>query len=553
MLLRKRIMQEFERGKGGTFALSAKTCKKKYLPTKKYENIDAIFEAYGSLPDVNTFRQELIRKGIVDDDVYFELIRKNKVIPYGIIGVADVISSWNEIETYKVFNKSIYTIVGSLTPENPANHASYPLYGYCEDDGGDDDGSNHRNIHTLKWRYAYLDRDHKLVHVKEITVSMTEGNNVEIAATDGDFLPRLEDRDIVRTKESNYTFKRKNVINTCSSSFMYACWYVLRSICYTIYEAYVKRYKIGEYYAREIGLTHQIYNAYKFGKIRDRSRKIEILIPILEKIRFSKQELVYILNGCEDEDTVVKMLINREDEDTVAKMLIKREEQGKKGLSIDKLDIIAKLNKDIKEIQDFVGDASCVNKWISDPLCKNNWISKIDDAHDECLCIHYDNFIQLVGFEASLETLVTATQSTLHYAIFPGIYQSSFVFGLYVFEMSYDDNTPTLGAPLAMLTWWIIFPLVLYDVYYAYRKYERQKIIDGEENFPEKFRDFLLQYMFQTYLSVLFLCVTRCGETRNPKSQFPLQCQYPRCLCSLHGKKHNSEEKQTEMSPIHKL
>merc|ERR1711871_929320 len=359
--------------------------------------------------------------------------------------------------------------------------------------------------------------------------------------------------------ESNYTFKRKNVINTCSSSFMYACWYVLRNICYTIYEAYVKRYKIGEYYAREIGLTHQIYNAYKFEKIRDRSREIEILIPILEKIRFSKQELVYILNGCEDEDTVVKMLINREDEDTVAKMLIKCEEQGKKGLSIDKLDIIAKLNKDIKEIQDFVGDASCVNKWISDPLCKNNWISKIDDAHDECLCIHYDNFIQLVGFEASLETLVTATQSTLHYAIFPGITQSSLVFGLYVFEMSYDDNTPTLQAPLAMLIWWIIFPQVVYYVYYRYRKYIILKLIspydeeDTPRYIPDRFRDYLFQRFSRTMLNLFFSVLYPLYLVWFLVWHFSLL--FPTVKC--HKKEQNSngdpveEQELTQINPVH--
>ena len=146
VLFRMRLMQEFERGKSGSFTLRAKERQKKWVFStfNNKENIDALFEAYGTLPDVATFRGELIRKGIVDDDVYFELIERNEAIPYGIIDYADMISSWSEMKSYKIFKNapaegnSCYTMVGALNAEN----YHYPLYGYHADDDGDNDENN---------------------------------------------------------------------------------------------------------------------------------------------------------------------------------------------------------------------------------------------------------------------------------------------------------------------------------------------------------------------------------------------------------------------------
>ena len=98
-LYRRWLMQEFEKEKGGTFTLPKRRCIEMLPSYVNKQDTDYIFEAYGSMPDRIKFRQELMMRRIIDDDVYFELIEKNKAdeIPPGIINSYDVLETWGEM------------------------------------------------------------------------------------------------------------------------------------------------------------------------------------------------------------------------------------------------------------------------------------------------------------------------------------------------------------------------------------------------------------------------------------------------------------------------
>ena len=65
----------------------------------------------------------------------------------------------------------------------------------------------------------------------------------------------------------------------------------------------------------------------------------------------------------------------------------------------------------------------------------------------------------------------------MHVVIFPATLFNLLLFGLYVFEMAYDDDTPTLPAPMLMAAWCFVLPFLCKRFFRAYRSILKERLV----------------------------------------------------------------------------
>ena len=189
-----------------------------------------------------------------------------------------------------------------------------------------------------------------------------------------------------------------------------------------------------------------------------------------------------------------------------------------------------KIEASVRQILDDPAyDSEALLRTLQDQLDWENveWINVIKEVYDDCTCCHYSDFIEMVNFEDELETIISTAYGNLHVAILPGMLLSSILFGLYVFEMSYDDDYPTLPAPLVMMLVAWLFPyFIIYWYYSQYRRFEIWNIV--EKACGKKFAESFSYFLLQSYLKYMIPSWFRCNQVRNPNSEFEeLKCNLP--------------------------
>lgn len=198
-------------------------------------------------------------------------------------------------------------------------------------------------------------------------------------------------------------------------------------------------------------------------------------------------------------------------------------------------------------------------------LTDRDLIIRIKKIYDAQVCCHYGDFIELVNLEDDLETIISTAFGVLHAVILPCIATASLLFGPYVFEMSYDDDHPTLAAPLVILFIAWLFPYFgIYWCYKEYRWFKKRQLIELEQEAstsasssasasiststqtkPKAFNEPFFYFLLQSYLKYLIIPALRCNVCRNPKSDFSkLRCNIPWFLCFSGEHKERRIEKQ---------
>ena len=79
--------------------------------------------------------------------------------------------------------------------------------------------------------------------------------------------------------------------------------------------------------------------------------------------------------------------------------------------------------------------------------------------------------------DVHLESIVEHCTKHIHAIIWPGLVISSIAFSLYLFDMAYDTDDPSLGGPLAvMLLTLAVNPIAMYVFYWYNDKLEKELI-----------------------------------------------------------------------------
>ena len=72
------------------------------------------------------------------------------------------------------------------------------------------------------------------------------------------------------------------------------------------------------------------------------------------------------------------------------------------------------------------------------------------------------DWIRLLDFESDLETIISNAHASMHVVIFPATLLICCSLA-YMLEMAYDDDTPTLPAPMLMAAWCFVLPSCVKD------------------------------------------------------------------------------------------